>query len=829
VKNILIIMLWIAAGLLSAGASAQELYTAESPSSRLDRARGDAADARRRETDLQNQIAEQERTNATLRDQIRKVDTDPAGLMTDLVNVSDQAAALRKKVADQRAHRDAAEDRYDQARANAMDEYEQTQPMIAARNSVADAAAELDRLSQPILDRLSQDEGYQEAQALVDAAAQAGEAMQGFENVDPEAQADADAAFDLAMENVRGLEDAAINADPNAAEASKSLKLAQDMLDGLRVENEKKIATNPVVDGARFALDLEQKLLDDDAAELTTAEKRLSALRQTTQPGAGRPTELANQLKEGEDRLSDLNDQLDQAKVARDDAEQRLQFAQNAATGGPTQAAGSALGPPPAIDYSQPSYEPYTDDGYYYDDTYAYGGYPYDGYGYIYSSYPYRYGYYRPHYGYGYPYHSRYAYDPFFSPFYGYGYIGTGIYFGYNHRFRHHDYYRDHYAYYRHDRSDAWRTHYDFFRRRDDWRGGHGGDRIVTSHDGRTGFGNSRYDNARFNRAEVSRDRAARSNIDRARAQTAAAERDYRYRTGVNTYNYPGSTAWRARDQESAMLRARQYQTAERDRRAAVDSGRSRSGELRGADSTARRARAEEAASSDFTRARSEWRPRTSADETRGTRPNQDVGRSRSGDTGSSRSRSSDIGSSRSRSSDVGNSRSRSSDAGSSRSRASDAGSSGSRSGDVSRSRSAAPPSRDITPSRGRSAAPPSREVAPSRGRIEAAPAPSRSRGSSFRGGDAGGSARSRGSSTPPPDFGSSRSSSRGGSAAPSRSDGGSSRGAARDGGSFRGGSSASSSRGASAAPPSRGGSSASSSRGGGGSSSGSSRGGRGR
>jgi hypothetical protein len=767
-------MLFVAAGLLAAGAQAQELYSSDPTSSRVERARDDADSAQRRETDLQNQIAQQERTNASIREQLRKVDADPAGLMKDLVNVSDEAAALRKKVAEQRARRDAAEDRFNDARAQVLDQYEETQPMIAAKKAVADAGADLDRLSQPIIDKLSQDEGYQEAQALVDAAAQAGEALQGFENVDPKAQADADAAFDLASDNVRSLEDAAIDTDPRAAEAKKSFKIAQDQLDGLRMENEKKIVNNPVVDAARFALDLEQKLLDDDAAELTTAEKRLSALRQTTQPGAGPPTELANQLKEGEARLRDLTDQLDQAKVATDDAEQRLRFAQGGVAGGGAQASGTTIAPPPAIDYNQPNYEPYTDYGSY-DDTYVYGGYPYYGYGYIYRSYPYRYGYYRPYYGYGYPNYAPTYYHPFYWPYYGYGYIGAGFYWGYHHGYHyydhhdHHDYDHGHYAYYHHDRSDAWRTHYDYYRRRDDW---HGGDRIVTSHDGRSGFGSSRYGYARFNSAEVSRDRSAKSNVERARSETAAAERDYRYHTGVNTYNYPGSTAWRARDQESAALRTRQYEMTERERRAAVESSRSRSSELRGASSSARRARAQEAASSDFTRPRSEWRPRTSADETRGTRANQDTGRSRSSDVGSSRSRSSDVGSARSRSSDV---------------------------------------------NRSRSTAPPAREAVPSRGRSESSPP---SRGSSFRGGDSGGSARSRGSFSPPPDFGSSRGSSRGGgSASPSRSDGGSARGGSRDGGSFRGGSSAAPSRGG-------GGSSAGSCRGGSCRGGGSSRGG---
>src|SRR5207253_4815905 len=115
---------------------------------------------------------------------------------------------------------------------------------------------------------------------------------------------------------------------------NKSFKIAQDTLQGLRMENEKKITTDPAVDAARFALDLEQKLLDDGSAELSTAEKRLSALRQTIQPNAGPPTELSNQLKEGEGQLRDLNDQLDQARIARQDADDRLRFIEGAVAAG---------------------------------------------------------------------------------------------------------------------------------------------------------------------------------------------------------------------------------------------------------------------------------------------------------------------------------------------------------------------------------------------------------------------------------------------------------------------------------------------------------------
>src|SRR4051794_30755425 len=89
---------------------AQELSnpvgSASASASVADRLRGDADDAHRRESDLTAQVAEQERTNATLRDQIRRAGNDPTGLGRDLANASDEASALRKKVADQRERRD---------------------------------------------------------------------------------------------------------------------------------------------------------------------------------------------------------------------------------------------------------------------------------------------------------------------------------------------------------------------------------------------------------------------------------------------------------------------------------------------------------------------------------------------------------------------------------------------------------------------------------------------------------------------------------------------------------------------------------------------------
>src|SRR4029079_1089611 len=156
-----------------------------------------------------------------------------AGLQKDLVDASSAAAAARKKVAEQRLRRDVAQDKFNAARAKALEAYDGTPAMQAARKSFEDAAAELDKLSAPILDDLAQTESYQEAQALVDAAAQAGEALQGFDAIDPKVQADADAAFDQAMSALRAMEESAIDADPKAREAHKSVKLAQENMQGL--------------------------------------------------------------------------------------------------------------------------------------------------------------------------------------------------------------------------------------------------------------------------------------------------------------------------------------------------------------------------------------------------------------------------------------------------------------------------------------------------------------------------------------------------------------------------------------------------------------------
>lgn len=440
-KKLASILLSVAATAGLAGStSAQDPYAGRGVDTRNERVRGDADEARRRETDIAAQAAAQERVNATLREQLRKVDSDPAGLQKELVDASAEATVLRKRVAEQRLRRDIAGERMDDARGRLTARLEGTEQMKAAQRAADEAGADLERLSQPILEKLSEDPGYQEAQALVDAAAQTGEALQGFANVDPKALADADAAFDQAMGAARAMEDAAVDADPQAREARKTFKVARETLDGMRAENERKLAGDPGVDSAKFALDLEQKLLDDNTAQLDAAEKRLSALRQTTGPNAGPPTELAGQLKEGEARLSDLNGQLERARVARQDAEDRLRFAENAAPPVRGSDDGGGYVAPPA---SPPvAYEPGYDSGGFYGGGY----YPAPSYGY--SSYSYGYPY---SYGYSYrPYYRPYAYDPFYcEPYY-----GSGLFFGLSYSSR--PWWYSHASYYRPYRYDHW-------------------------------------------------------------------------------------------------------------------------------------------------------------------------------------------------------------------------------------------------------------------------------------------------------------------------------------------------------------------------------------
>jgi hypothetical protein len=517
-------------------APAQDPYAANSTPSNLDRLRANAEDARRREGDLAAKVATQERANAGLRDQLRKADTDPAGLQKDLVEASASAAAARKKVSEQRLRRDVAQDKFYAVRAKVVESYDRTPAVQSARKAFEDAADELDRLSAPILDQLSQTESYQEAQALVDAAAQAGEALQGFDAIDPKAQAEADEAFEQVMGTVREMEEAAIDADPKAREAHKSLKVARDNLQGLRAENERQALKERTVDAAKFALDLEQRLLDDAGAEQASAEKRLSALRQTADPTGG-SAELARQLKEGEERLRDLNDQLDQARIARQDSEDRIRYAQ----GGRPDSEGN---PPPPDDGGYIPQQP---------PPIAYEPYPYD-YGYSSAYYP-----------------PPYYYDPWCPPYWGFSLaFGYSYYHHYHDHHDHHDHHdgHGHYAYthgndhyytyggsYHSFRDDEWRSRYNSIRNSSS---AAVRDRVGSS------FGDERYDHQRFSSTEVARDRATRSSLSTARQATNDAERDYRFRSDIQRYD---------RSSVASSLRSLQYEQAVRERRAAADSG----------------------------------------------------------------------------------------------------------------------------------------------------------------------------------------------------------------------------------------------------------------
>src|SRR3954451_17377820 len=82
VKKIIPLLMCVLAAGTVAPAGAEELYP--QPQSTVQRARGDADAAHRREADLRDQIAAQERANEALRDQLRRADADPAGLQRDL-------------------------------------------------------------------------------------------------------------------------------------------------------------------------------------------------------------------------------------------------------------------------------------------------------------------------------------------------------------------------------------------------------------------------------------------------------------------------------------------------------------------------------------------------------------------------------------------------------------------------------------------------------------------------------------------------------------------------------------------------------------------------
>lgn len=515
--------------IFSAGIVSAQDQPALSP---LEQARNDADQAQRREADLSARIASQERANAQIRDQIRKAGVDPQSLGRDLVDASTEAAALRRKVAAEKLRYDVANDNLAAASNRAMNLIEDSDAMRDAQREYEDTAAEMDRLSQPIFDKLQENPDYQEAQAMVDAAAQTGEALQAFEATNPKAQADADAAFDQAIANVRAMEDAAIDADPKAAQTHKALKLAQDRIDSLRAENEKKIASDPKVDAAKFSLDMERRELNDRTAELAVAEKNLAAIRQAKDPNAaGATTQLANELKDGEARLQDLTSQLEQARVDRRQTDDRLHYLEDTAAAQPNDSA-QPLWPLP---YSPaPGYVP----------DYGYG----DSYDYPYAALPY------------------YTYDPFYCPPYYGPYWSSGIFFGtvfFSHSHFHHPYFYDRYYasnYYHHYRDSSWRNHYDNWRGHDSFAGGHSGY-------GRYGSGlassSGRWNNYSLGRADLTAD--SRLMTDYAR-HSSISSRDYRNGTRVSTYNYSGLNSAREGERESISSRSRLYEQDARDR-----------------------------------------------------------------------------------------------------------------------------------------------------------------------------------------------------------------------------------------------------------------------
>lgn len=479
-------------------------------------------DARRRELDLMNAANEQERHNASLRQQIRGME----GTGNDLVNASAEASALRKKVEELRLRRDVMRDKLDGARRAAIERYESSPQAVAARKAVDGATGELEQLSRPVLDRLAQSPDYQEAQAMVDAAAQTGEALQSFPGVDAAAMARADAAFDQAMERVRVMEEAAIDADPKAGEARKTLKTARDTLEGMRSDYEKRLADEGGVVSAQLSYETEERLYNDATAKLAEAEKRAAGLRDGVAAGTG----LDRQLKEGEDRLATLNEQLAQAKIARQDAEERQAAAQPATASGPAIEPGPYY---PPVDYTPPPVV-YSDPWYGYD--YGYATYPTWGYA--------------PYYGYSY---YPYAYRPYC---YSSGlYFGFGYYSGYYNNHGH-----GHGGYGYHHGGDKW--HDD---RGDRFRdGNYGGYRTGVA------YGSNGHSLA------WNRNRDANNSLSAARQFTADAERDYRWRTGAG---YSGSSTAAYRSSSDSLMRSSDYERAMRERRASADDARSRAGE----------------------------------------------------------------------------------------------------------------------------------------------------------------------------------------------------------------------------------------------------------
>src|SRR5688572_14798264 len=283
-------------------ASAQDVVD---PVVTADRARDDLDYARKREAELSARAAELERANERLRERLKAAG---GNLQNDeLLKASADAAALRKRLAEVRDRRDAARKKLDLERQRAIDTFETTDQMTAARNAAQQASAEVERLSAPILEQVQQNPHHQEAQALLDAAAQAGERLQDFGPlVREEAMAEADATFEQALSRVREIEDAATSADPKVAEAKKSLAVAEETLAGLRQEFERTLNDVAGVAGARLDFDTEQRAFDDVATKLAAAEKQLSAMRQARgvapNDPAANPNDPAIALAQGEAR-----------------------------------------------------------------------------------------------------------------------------------------------------------------------------------------------------------------------------------------------------------------------------------------------------------------------------------------------------------------------------------------------------------------------------------------------------------------------------------------------------------------------------------------------
>jgi hypothetical protein len=526
-------------------ASAQEVAD---PVVAANRAGDDLDYARKREADLAARAAEQERANERLREQLKAAG---GNLQNDeLVKASADAAALRKKLSEIRARRDAARKKLDLEREKALDNFEATDQVTAARSAAEQAAAEVERLSAPILEQLQQNPHHQEAQAMVDAAAQAGERLQDFGPlVNEQMLAQADAAFEAALARVREIEDAATSADPKVAEAKKSLAVAEETLAGLRQEFERTLNDVAGVAGARLDFDAAQRDFDDLTTKLAAAEKHLSALRQARgvapNDPAANPNDPAIALAEGEARLRDLHDQLDQARVAREDAEDRLRYADEVLAASRRRVEFEPLPAGGSGGFREPYYEPL--------------GPAYD-WGYTYSA-------------------------PVYYPAYTYYYpttiwIGTGFFFGHHHHYHRHHRFHDHWYWHRyHTRHHHHHHHHDTFNHRDR----HRGDHWAYSSPGRwerdPRSGNWRYDRDRrddTNRREIDRrdgtrtgrseawvrNRGARDNLNAARQSVADAGRDYRYRTGSN---YRGGE--RASLSSPTVTRLRQQDTTDRVRR----------------------------------------------------------------------------------------------------------------------------------------------------------------------------------------------------------------------------------------------------------------------